>query len=159
MSINIRKAERSDVKIISDLIYELAVYEKLEHEFVASLEDLERTIFDENYVEVLIGEWDGKAVAYALYFHTYSTFLAKPGIYLEDLFVIEEFRGKGIGKALLKHIAKIAVDNNFGRVEWSVLNWNEPAIDFYKSIGAFPQEEWTMYRLTGDKLKEFGENQ
>jgi len=151
----IRKATKDDSKLILDLITELGIYEKLEHEITATVEQIENEIFNNKSAVVYIAEYKSKPVAYSLHFYTFSTFLAKKGIYLEDLFVLEEYRGKGIGKSLLKNIAKEAVDNAFGRVEWSVLDWNKPAIDFYKSIGAFPQEEWTMYRLTGDALINF----
>lgn len=155
-NIIIRKAEQKDAKLILKLITELAIYEKLENEVIASVSDIEREIFENNSAVVYIAEYNSEPVGYSLHFYTFSTFLAKRGIYLEDLFVLEKFRGKGIGKALLKNIAKEAIENNYGRVEWSVLDWNAPAIDFYKSIGAFPQDEWTMFRLTGDKLIKFG---
>ncbi len=155
-NILIRKAVKEDVPTIQSLIKELAIYEKLEHEALATIEDLEREIFDNKSASVHIAEYNSKPVGYSLHFYTFSTFLAKKGIYLEDLFVLEEYRGKGIGKSLLKNIAKEAVDNGFGRVEWSVLDWNQPAIDFYKSLGANPQSEWTMFRLTGNALEKFG---
>lgn len=153
--INIRKAEKQDANLILELITELAIYEKLENEVIATVSDIEKEIFENNSAVVFIAEYDSKPVAYSLHFYTFSTFLAKKGIYLEDLFVLKEYRGKGIGKQLLKNIATEAVKNGYGRVEWSVLDWNTPAIDFYKSIGANPQDEWTMYRLTGDALQKF----
>jgi GNAT superfamily N-acetyltransferase len=153
--IKIRKADKKDAKLILELITELAIYEKLENEVVATESDIIKEIFENNSAIVFIAEFNAKPVAYSLHFYTFSTFLAKKGIYLEDLFVLNEYRGKGIGKQLLKNIALDAVKNGFGRVEWSVLNWNSTAIDFYKSIGAIPQDEWTMYRLTGENLQKF----
>ncbi|MCK5907671.1 MAG: GNAT family N-acetyltransferase [Flavobacteriales bacterium] len=155
--IKIRKARKEDAKHIHRLITELAVYEKLEHEMEASVEDLATSIFDKNQAKVIIAELEGSVVGYALYFYSYSTFLAKAGIYLEDLYVEKAHRGKGFGKILLSELAKITVDNGFGRLEWSVLDWNKPAIDFYKSIGAIPMQGWTMNRLTGDSLVKLSE--
>ena len=150
--IKIRKAIKDDAKHIHRLITELAVYEKLEHEMEASVEDLATSIFDKKQANVIIAELDGNVVGYALYFYSYSTFLAKAGIYLEDLYVEKVHRGKGIGKTLLSELAKITVENGFGRLEWSVLDWNKPAIDFYESIGAVPMQGWKMNRLTGNSL-------
>ena len=130
------------------------MYEKLEHEVKATIKDLEISIFDKKQAKVLIAELDNEIVAYALYFESYSTFLAKAGIYLEDLYVERSHRGKGIGKTLLARLAKITIENNYGRLEWAVLDWNSPAIDFYKSIGANPMEGWTVNRLTGKALNE-----
>ena len=155
--IRIRKAIKEDAKHIHRLITELAIYEKLEHEMEASVEDLTTSIFDKKQAEVIIAELDGGVVGYALYFYSYSTFLAKAGIYLEDLYVEKVHRGKGIGKILLSELAKITVEKGFGRLEWSVLDWNKPAIDFYESIGAKPMQGWTMNRLTGDSLKKLSE--
>lgn len=154
MSFTIRKATENDTPTILHLITQLAIYEKLEHEVVATEETLKETIFRQKYAEVIIGEEDGKPVGFALFFHNYSTFLAKPGIYLEDLFVEIEHRGKGYGKKLLAELAKIAKERSCGRLEWSVLNWNTPAIDFYKSIGAKPQDEWTVYRMTEKEIND-----
>ena len=151
--IEIRKAKKADAKHIHRLITELAVYEKLEDEMLASVEDLEISIFEKNQAKVIVAELDNRVVGYALYFYSYSTFLAKAGIYLEHLYVEKIHRGKGIGKTLLSELAKITVDNGFGRLEWSVLDWNKPAIYFYESIGAKPMEGWTMNRLTGESLK------
>jgi GNAT superfamily N-acetyltransferase len=156
--IKIRKATKDDAKHIHRLILELAVYENLEHEMQATVDDLETSIFENNQANVIIAEFDGKVVGYALYFFSYSTFLAKPGIYLEDLYVEQKYRGKRIGKTLLSELAKITVQNNFGRLEWSVLDWNKPAIDFYKSIGAIPMKGWTMNRLTGKSLVKLSNN-
>ena len=154
MPFNIRKATENDISTILHLITQLAIYEKLEHEVVATEETLKQTIFGQNYAEVIIGEEDGKPVGFALFFHNYSTFLAKPGIYLEDLFVEVEHRGKGYGKKLLAELAKIAKERNCGRLEWSVLNWNTPSIEFYKSLGAKPQDEWTVYRMTEQEIND-----
>ena len=154
MPLNIRKATENDISTILHLITQLAIYEKLEHEVVATEETLKQTIFGQNYAEVIIGEEDGKPVGFALFFHNYSTFLAKPGIYLEDLFVEVEHRGKGYGKKLLAELAKIAKERNCGRLEWSVLNWNTPSIEFYKSLGAKPQDEWTVYRMTEQEIND-----
>lgn len=153
---NIRKARAEDAEIIFALIIELAIYEKAEHEVLTTAEEIRETMFGvDSKTSALIAEVDNKAVAYAVYFYNYSTWLGKNGIYLEDIYVSPDYRHNGIGKALLKRIANIAVTNNCGRVEWSVLDWNTPAIDFYKSLGATPQDEWTVYRLTGDELKNF----
>lgn len=156
MSLNIRKAEIIDADLILEFIKGLAEYEKLSHEVVATSELLRETLFGpEAKAEVLIAEWNGKPAGFALYFHNFSTFLGRPGIYLEDLFVLPELRGHGIGKGLLKRLAQIAVERKCGRLEWSVLDWNKPAIDFYVSLGAVPMDEWTVYRLTGERLQSF----
>jgi GNAT superfamily N-acetyltransferase len=154
--INIRRAVPSDIPLIFEFIKGLAEYEKLSHEVIASEETLQVTLFGEKeFAKVLIGELDSKAVGFALYFYNYSTFLAKPGIYLEDLFVFPEFRGKGVGKKLLLELAKIANEEKCGRVEWSVLDWNTPAIEFYKSLKAVAMDEWTVFRLTGPNLEHY----
>lgn len=150
--ISIRPATRDDIPQILDFINALALYEKLPNEVKATETTLEKTIFDEKYAEVFIAEYQGKPAGFSLFFHNYSTWLAKPGIYLEDLFVYPELRGKGIGKALLKNLAKVAVERNCGRLEWSVLDWNTPAIDFYRSLGATMMDEWTVNRVTGEAL-------
>jgi GNAT superfamily N-acetyltransferase len=145
---SIRPATAADAPIIASLIRELAVYEKLEHLAKATPEDLVRHLFgDRPAAEVLIAETDGQAVGFALFFSTFSTFRGQPGIYLEDLFVRLEHRGQGIGKALLASIAKVAVERRCGRLEWSVLDWNQPSIDFYRSQGAVPMDEWTVFRV------------
>ena len=144
---HIRKATPEDAQTIYDLIYKLAVYEKLENEVVTTPDELREQIFEKKYAEVIIAEEDEKPVGFALYFHNFSTFVGKPGIYLEDLFVEPEMRGKGYGKALLIELAKIAKERNCGRFEWSVLDWNTPSIEFYKSLGAKPMDEWTVFRL------------
>ena len=148
MSITITRASPDDVPTILSLIRELAEYEKLLHRVSATEASLRRDLFGERpYAEVLIGRLDGAAVGYALFFHSYSTFMARPGIYLEDVFVKPAARGKGVGKALLRAVARAARDRGCGRVEWSVLNWNTPSIEFYKSLGAEPLDEWTTYRM------------
>jgi GNAT superfamily N-acetyltransferase len=152
----IRKADRRDAGVILALIRELAIYEKAEHEVLTSEAEISETLFgSEAKASALVAEADGKVVAYAVYFYNYSTWLGKNGIYLEDIYVTPDYRRQGIGKALLQQVAALAVAENCGRVEWSVLDWNTPAIDFYKSLGATAQDEWTVYRLTGDKLNSF----
>ena len=149
----IRKAEEKDVGAIFSLIKELAEYEKLSDQIKTSEVELKKALFGEDrFVEIFIAEYDGKIAGQALFFKNFSTFLGKPGIYLEDLYVKPEMRGKGIGKALLEKIIFWAKERNYGRVEWSVLDWNEPAIDFYKKIGAKPLNEWTIFRLNSDKF-------
>ncbi|MFO7444776.1 MAG: GNAT family N-acetyltransferase [Ignavibacteriaceae bacterium] len=149
----IREAEEKDVPVILSLIKELAEYEKLAHEVKATEDSIRTTIFGKKkFAEVLIAEYNGEPAGQALFFHNYSTFLGKPGIYLEDLFVRPQFRGKGIGKALLLKLIELAKQRNCGRVEWAVLNWNEPSINFYKNLGAVPMDDWTIFRLTEDKF-------
>lgn len=149
----IRKAEKEDVSIVLDFIKKLAEYEKLSHEVVATEKNLDKYLFGEEKVaEVVIGYYQEKPVAFALYIYNFSTFLARPGIYLEDLFVLEEYRGKGFGKVLLTYLAKIATEKNCGRLEWAVLDWNEPSIEFYKSLGARFMNEWIINRMTGEAL-------
>ncbi len=154
MKISYREAEKKDVPVIHRFIRELAKYEKLENEVVATKELLGKTLFGKRpYAEVVLAEADGKEAGFVLFFHNYSTFLARPGIYIEDLYVRPQYRGKGLGKGLLSYIASLAVERGCGRVEWWVLNWN-PARKFYDSIGATAMNEWIVYRLTGDKLAE-----
>ncbi len=150
----IRFAEEKDLKLILDFIKELADYEKLLHEVVATEEILRESLFVRKTAEVIIGEYDGEPVGFALFFHNFSTFLGRPGIYLEDLYVKPEMRGKGFGKTLLAFLAKLAKERNCGRFEWWCLDWNEPSIKFYKSIGAVPMDEWTVYRVTGQALDD-----
>ncbi len=153
MSLEIRKAERKDCSLILEFIKELAEFEKLSHEVVATANDLESTLFgDDPHAEVFLGFYEGQPAGFTLFFYNYSTFLGKRGLYLEDLYVKEHLRGKGIGKALLINLAKHAVDQNCARFEWSVLDWNTKAIDFYKSLGADPMDEWTVHRVTGQNL-------
>lgn len=151
--LTIRFAQESDIPIVFSLIKELAEYEKLSEKVTTSEEMLKQSIFcDEKFVEILLAEYDNYAVGYALFFKNYSTFLGKAGIYLEDLFVKPDFRNKGIGKALLNKIISIAKERDYGRVEWAVLDWNLPAIDFYKKMGAELLDEWRVFRLTSDKF-------
>lgn len=155
---NIRRAEKEDVPLVLDFINKLAEYERLSHEVVATEGELEKYLFGEEKVaEVVIGYYHDDPVGFALYFYNFSTFLGKPGIYLEDLFVLEEQRGKGFGKALLTYLAKLAVEKGCGRLEWAVLDWNEPSIEFYKSLGAKMMDEWIVNRLTGDTLLKLSE--
>jgi GNAT superfamily N-acetyltransferase len=150
----IRDATAADTHTIAMLVRGLAAYERLAHEVVLDEDDLREHLFGAHrYAEVILAEDDGEVAGFALFFHNYSTFLAKPGIYLEDLFVLPEHRGSGHGSALLARLAQIAVGRGCGRLEWSVLNWNEPSIAFYRSLGATPMDEWTTYRLTGDALR------
>lgn len=153
----IRFAEEKDVKLILDFIKELADYEKLLHEVVATEEILMDSIFVRKACEVIIGEYDGEPVGFALFFHNFSTFLGRPGIYLEDLYIRPEMRGRGYGKTLLAFLAKLAKERNCGRFEWWCLDWNEPSINFYKSIGAIPMDEWTVYRVTGQALDDLAD--
>jgi GNAT superfamily N-acetyltransferase len=152
--IGVREATEDDVPLILFLIRELAEYERLSHEVVATEEGLRETLFGERrYAEVLIAEHDGAPAGFALFFHNFSTFLGKPGIYLEDLYVKPEFRGTGIGKKLLIHLAGLAKERGCGRLEWWVLDWNEPSIGFYKKLGAVPMDDWTVYRVSGTALE------
>jgi pimeloyl-ACP methyl ester carboxylesterase/GNAT superfamily N-acetyltransferase len=153
---HIRQAKEADVPLILQFIRELAEYEKLLDEVVATEEILRETLFGKKqHAEVIIGEFRGVPVGFALFFHNFSTFLGRPGIYLEDLYVKPELRGKGFGKMLLKHLAKLCKERKCGRLEWWVLDWNKEAIKFYESIGAEAMDEWTVYRLTGDSLDQF----
>lgn len=152
-SLNIRPAVREDAAQILDFIRQLAIYEKAEHEVLASEDDILRHVLQDDAVaSALICERDGVAIGFAVYFFSYSTWLGKPGLFLEDLFVLPEHRGDGAGKALLVRLAQLAVDKGCGRMEWNVLNWNSPAIGFYESLKARPQSEWTTYRLHGEAL-------
>ena len=148
-----RFAEEKDVSIILHFISALAKYENLENEMVATEELLKHWIFKEKKAEVIFAVADGKEVGFALFFYNFSTFLGKAGIYLEDLFVSPEYRGFGYGKSLIKELGRIAVEQGCGRLEWSCLDWNQPSIDFYKSLGAKAMDEWTGYRLVGETLK------
>jgi len=153
----LRRAVRADVPEILRLIRALAEYEKLSHEAVATEAALTQALFgDLPAAEVLLAEEQGRAVGFALFFQNFSTFLGKPGIYLEDLFVEPAFRGQGIGKALLAAVARMALERGCGRFEWSVLDWNTPAIDFYKALGAQPMSDWTLFRVTGEALRKLG---
>ena len=154
MTLHIRPGELQDVPLIAELIRGLARYEKLEQEVVMTEEKLTATLFgDRRYAETLIAEEVGEPMGFALFFHNFSTFLAQPGIYLEDLYVLPEQRGRGVGRALLERLAQLAVDRGCGRLEWAVLDWNVDAIKFYERLGAKPNSEWTVYRLTGRPLR------
>lgn len=153
MSLEIRKAARDDASSILDLINRIAEYEKLTHQVEATEELILKNMFGEiPYAHCYLADWNGELAGYALYFFNFSTFLAKPGLYLEDLFVIPEFRGKGIGKALILTLAKEAAANGCGRMEWMALDWNTPAHEFYLSLGAKMLPEWKLFRATGDSL-------
>ena len=152
-----RTAERKDTALILQLIKELADYEKMLDEIVADEATLETWIFDKQKAEVIFALKDGKEVGFALFFHNFSTFLGRAGIYLEDLYVRPEFRGKGYGKAILKKLASIAVERGYERLEWWCLDWNKPSIDFYLSLGAEPMSDWTVYRIAGDTLTKLAE--
>lgn len=155
--INFRYAGRNDVPLILRFVKELADYEKLQDEVVADEKTLEEWLFDRQKAEVIFALEDGKEVGYALFFHNFSTFLGRAGIYLEDLYIQPASRGKGHGKGLLKKLASIAVERGCGRLEWSCLDWNRPSIDFYLSLGAQPMSDWTVYRLAGSTLTELAE--
>lgn len=154
MNIDIRSATEADVPLILSLIKDLAKYEKLLDQVIATEAILQESLFGPfAHAEIIIGSIQDQDVGYALFFYSFSTFLGKAGVYIEDLYVRKAFRGKGIGKAMLKHIAALAVSRGCKRLEWSVLNWNEPAIRFYESLGAVPMNGWTVYRLTGETLE------
>lgn len=153
----IRQATTEDVHIILSFIKELAEYENMSEQVVATEELLKEWLFEKKKAEVLLAMEGDTAVGIALYFYNFSTFLGRAGIYLEDLFVKEEYRGKGYGKALLKELARIAVSQGCGRLEWCCLDWNQPSIDFYLSLGAVPMDDWTQYSVTGDTLKKLAE--
>ena len=151
--LSITNAVEADVPLILTFIKALAEYERLADRVVATEEGLRATLFGARpYAECVIARWAGEPAGFALFFHNYSTFLGRPGVYLEDLFVKPELRGKGVGRSLLQHLAKIALDRDCGRLEWSVLDWNESAIGFYKSLGAEPLDDWTIFRVKGDAL-------
>ena len=157
-TLHIRDAEAADSELILHSVRELARYEKAEHEVVATRADIEASIFGEqSTVRALICEADGQPIGFAVYFFNYSTWQGRRGLYLEDLYVSPEYRGSGAGKALLRHLARIAVTGGCGRFEWSVLDWNEPAIKFYESIGAKAKSEWVGYQLAGEALVAFSE--
>ena len=147
-----RYAKRDDISLILQFIKDLVAYEKMINEVVADEKTLEEWIFDKQKAEVIFAVVDDEEIGFALFFHNFSTFLGRAGIYLEDLFVKPEYRGKGYGKAILKKLAVIAVERGCGRLEWWCLDWNKPGIDFYLSLGAEPMDDWTVYRITGDTL-------
>lgn len=152
-------ADRSDTEEILYFIKELAAYEQMLDEVVADTQTLEHWLFDEKKAEVIFAVQDGVKVGFALFFHNFSTFLGRAGIYLEDLFVKPEYRGMGYGKALLTQLARIAVNRGCGRLEWWCLDWNKPSIDFYKSMGAVPLDDWTVYRIAGDTLTKLAQEE
>ena len=155
--LSFRNAERKDISLILQFVKELADYEKMLDEVVADEATLETWIFDQQKAEVIFAVENGKEVGFAVFFHNFSTFLGRSGIYLEDLYVKPEFRGKGYGKAILKKLASIAVERGCGRLEWCCLDWNKPSIDFYLSLGAEPMSDWTTYRIAGETLTYFAE--
>ena len=155
--VTLRLAKEEDLSLILRFIKELADYEKLLHEVVATEDILRESLFERRAAEVVIAEYQGEPVGFALFFHNFSTFLGRPGLYLEDLYVRPEMRGKGIGKLLLSYLAKLALDRGCGRFEWWCLDWNKSSIDFYKSIGAIPMDEWTVYRVCDKALEDLAE--
>lgn len=157
-NLTFRYAQREDTPLILEFIKELADYEKMLPEVVATEELLEAWIFDKQKAEVLFAVLEGEEIGFALFFHNFSTFLGRAGLYLEDLFVKPAYRGRGYGKAILKKLAAIALERQCGRLEWWCLDWNRPSIDFYLSLGAEPMTDWTVYRLTGDTLKNLAES-
>lgn len=150
---HLRFAKKDDVKIILNFIKELAEYEKLSDEVMATEESLMDSLFVRKHAEVIIGEYENKPVGFMLFFHNYSTFLGKPGLYLEDLYIKPNMRGMGLGKIFLSYLAQLAIQRNCGRLEWWCLNWNETAINFYKKLGAVPMSDWTIYRVTEKKFQ------
>lgn len=153
----LRKAEKADVPVILELIKEIAVYEKMLDEVVATEESIMDSVFVKKDAEVLIGEYNGEPIGYALYFFNYSTFIGRAGFYLEDIYIKPEYRGNGIGKEIFKVLGKIAWERGCKRMEWSCLDWNEPSIKFYKGLGAVPMSGWTVYRLTDDNIQKLAE--
>lgn len=156
MGLNFRYANSDDTALILSFIKELAEYEQMLDEVVATEELLNEWLFEKKKAEVIFALVDGKEIGFALFFHNFSTFLGRSGIYLEDLYIKPEYRGKGYGKALFKQLAKIAVERKCGRLEWWCLDWNKPSINFYLSLGAEAMDDWTVYRITGDTLKKLG---
>jgi GNAT superfamily N-acetyltransferase len=157
-TLSFRDATPSDTALILSFITKLAEYEKMLDLVVANEALLHQWIFEEKKAEVFFAVVEGREVGFALYFHNFSTFLGRAGIYLEDLFVLPEYRGRGYGKAILKRLAAIAVERGCGRLEWACLDWNQPSIDFYLSLGAEPMSEWTVYRLSGDSMKRLAKS-
>ena len=154
--LSVRFAVPEDTALILRFIRALAEYEKMSDQVVATEELLRHWIFEEKKAEVIFASFEGREIGFALFFHNFSTFLGRAGIYLEDLFVLPEYRGRGFGKAILQKLAAIAVERGCGRFEWWCLDWNKPSIDFYLSMGAVPMDEWTVYRITGDTLARLG---
>ena len=157
--LDFRYAERKDTPLILAFIKALAEYEEMLDEVVKDEKTLEEWIFDKKKAEVLFAMSDGKEIGFALFFHNFSTFLGRAGIYLEDLFVLPEYRGRGYGKAILRKLASIAVERKCGRLEWWCLDWNKPSIDFYLSLGAEPMKDWTVYRIAGDTLERLAKEE
>lgn len=149
-----RYASKEDIPLVLHFIKSIAEYEKMLDQVVNNEELIEEYLFEKKVAEVFFAMVNDKEIGFALYFHNYSTFVGRAGLYLEDLFIYPEYRGKGYGKAMLKRLAQIALERNCGRLEWTCLNWNKPSIDFYLSLGAVPMSDWTVYRLSGDTLKE-----
>lgn len=156
-NVSFRYAVKEDTAKILFFIKELASYEKMIDEVVATEETLNEWLFEKNKAEVIFAAKDGKEIGFALFFHNFSTFLGRSGIYLEDLYVMPEYRGKGYGKAILRELARIAIERGCGRLEWWCLDWNKPSIQFYVSLGAEPMKEWTVYRIAGNTLKKLAE--
>ena len=150
----LRFAEKEDTSLILGFIRELAIYEDMLDDVLATEEVLMESLFEKKSAEVIIGEYEDKPVAFALFFHNFSTFLGVPGIYLEDLYVKPEMRRKGLGEIMIAYVAKLAIERNCGRFEWSCLNWNEPSIKFYKSMGAVPMDQWTVHRVSDEALNQ-----
>ncbi|OUQ29660.1 GNAT family N-acetyltransferase [Massilimicrobiota sp. An134] len=157
MNIIFEKASRKDVPIILQFIKDLARYEKLENEVIATEELIEEWLFDKEKAEVIFAVVDHKKIGFALFFHNFSTFLGRADLYLEDLYIMPEYRGHGYGKAMIKELARIAVERGCGRLEWWCLDWNQSSIDFYLSLGAKAMDEWTVYRITGESLRKLSE--
>jgi GNAT superfamily N-acetyltransferase len=155
---HLRFAEEKDIPVILRFIKELAIYENLLDQVTANEEILCESLFKRKVAEVIIAEYEGEAVGYALFFYNFSTFLGRPGIHLEDLYVTPDMRGKGFGKIILSYLAKLVVERDCGRLEWTCLDWNEPSIKFYKGLGAISMEDWSVYRLTGEALESLAEN-
>lgn len=153
----LRFAEEKDVELILQFIKELAAYEELLHEVVATKETLHDSLFKRKVAEVIIGEYEGKPVGFALFFHNFSTFLGRSGIYLEDLYVKPEIRGEGLGKVFLSYLAKLAIERDCGRLEWWCLDWNKSSIKFYKKMGAIPMDDWTVFRVCDEALTNLAE--
>jgi len=156
--LDLRKAQKEDVPLILEFIKALAEYERMSDEVMTTEETLRKTLFGEkSYAEVILAELNGKAVGFALFFHNYSTFVSKPGLYLEDIFVYPDYRGMGIGKSMMKYLARLAVERDCGRFEWSCLNWNKPSLEFYRSLGAVTMDDWVILRVDGEKLLKMAE--
>jgi len=155
--ISLRFAEEKDIAVILEFIRGLAEYEHLLDMVEIREADLKKYLFEKKLIEVVIGEYDGTPAGFVLFFHNFSTFLGKPGIFIEDIFVKPEFRGKGLGKVFFSFLAKIVLERNCGRLEWSCLDWNKPSIEFYKNQGAQPLDDWKLYRITGDGIKKLAE--